>query len=158
MAQRYPVEAADAYLIWTGFRQLTVTIELSGKLDLTRLRLALTQIVDAYPILGSRLVEGWWRAYWEVMPAETAPDTVVVRSWDGLETTTWRWAGEPLKGPLQLLVGQGDRDLLIVKFDHGLGDFVGPEKVTAAYSGYFLDGCWTVWPLRRVGRRAASPW
>ncbi len=117
--QRYAVEVADLYLIMVRYRQLSLSVELSGKLNPDRLGLAVQKIMAAHPILRCRLVETWWSAAWE----ESTPGIVTVRPWDGNWQTACRWAAEPLEGSLRVIIGQGDCDLLIVKLDHALGDF-----------------------------------
>ncbi len=120
---RFPLEVIDAYLIRARFRQLWLSVELAGPLDLGLLQPALKQITEVYPILRSRLVETGWRARWEVAPHSDDALPITVRHWDGKVETAQQWAAELLSGPYAVMVGQGEHDVLIVKLDHALGDF-----------------------------------
>ena len=116
----FRTEPGDRQLAAAGTGCMRLTLSLDGILELSRLRRAVEQVLDAVPILKCRFDDQRWRPRWNAAVGVGADDVLLVRS-AGESPTAAGW--EHTAGAFRIEVSRGVTDQVVVWLDHALGDF-----------------------------------
>ena len=119
---RFPTEPVDRHLAADGMRHMRLVLHLDGRVDVERMRHAVQQMLDALPILRSRLTDRKWQPCWEAGANVSADDILQLRPADPGRGAAAHDNTVPAQA-LQVIVTQGLTDDVTVLFDHPLGDF-----------------------------------
>lgn len=101
-------------------------VECAQPLDASRLERAVALSFAAEPILGCRMIEGFWRMRWQTQDAAALSAAFSVQSSDAPEDAVERFMVRPAfpdRDPLaQVCLIRGERDFLCVKVQHIAAD------------------------------------
>ena len=106
-------------------------LSLSDRVEERRLARAVRLALDAEPILGCRLVDRWFRPFWQRDPAIDDLPYFAIRTTSDPLADMQVFIDAPPDCPLQALLLRGESDVLCIKLDHRVGD--GKALLDCAY-------------------------
>ena len=122
-------------------QEMHLVVSFDGRLDGDRLKRAVRLIWDREPILGCRLVEGWYRPSWRRRDDLDSldPCPVVEETASGERRTEFMVTQrDPRRDPLlSVQLFRGETDTLCVKMSHLVGDASALIKVTRLIGDYY---------------------
>ncbi len=120
---------AEPYECWFSSLQprywgdINFVLEFDGRLDVDRLGRALRAAIAAEPTWGYRFVETWFYPYWRRATADELRTLVRVAETGDVAAELNRLLSQPLDATTRALLIHGpDRDTLLLRTDHRLGD------------------------------------
>ncbi|MEA1959545.1 MAG: hypothetical protein U9N44_07830 [Chloroflexota bacterium] len=126
------------YLRRGGLMMVQLEMEFDRRLDTERLAKAVDLVMDAEPVLGCRLVRGWWRPHWERLDNDKRNSLTVASSESEYESFKYNVI-DAFVGPqiaVCLLRAEGG-DRLLLKVAHEVSDAVAVRDIMSVMSSIY---------------------
>lgn len=133
--------------IGVGRMHLFVTLDISRPFSHEMLKQAVAEVIQHFPVLGCRYVQGWWRDRWVMAPSITSADIVEwVETTEDLEATTHRLLRASIEPsthwPWRVTqIHANGRCRLVLTVLHQVADGAGTLLITNAFAQALQRAC-----------------